>query len=443
MQSNTKSDSSPLEKGRVWPWLPGERRYFVTKAMILVAISGFLLSLAVFLIDEASVRPNELCESTLCSWMSAAWVFVFHLPVFPLAGVFVSKGIQRHWSQQAGGGSAPEGPKSVIGGSPDAPAPHKKKSMSWVKILITVLGVSAGSLAALSATVVAVTVAFFQLVGWFVHALPEIPPKGRVLRLRGRTRMAKLQASTHPTWASPIKLSVLPLAQARPHLMALWQDAARMEHASVPAFGRLSEELMAFGAPPELIAGSHRAALQEIEHAKDCLGVARALGSDADFAAFPEVRLRGPGKPPSLERLALGNLRDGVVGEGVAARVADIASKQVTDPTVKAIVAKIAVEERSHAELSWQVLSFCMQQDPSRIGPYLKDRASDLERYVLAVRPKLEVSDQVAREWGIVDNAQLGEAIRLELEEIESRLLTLLNSFNQSHNPSLPHRLAS
>src|SRR5262245_52773660 len=57
-----------------------------------------------------------------------------------------------------------------------------------------------------------------------------------------------------------------------------WARAAQYEHASVASFARFSLELLALGAPSDLIARAHRAAIDELEHTELALGVARALG---------------------------------------------------------------------------------------------------------------------------------------------------------------------
>ena len=62
------------------------------------------------------------------------------------------------------------------------------------------------------------------------------------------------------------------MAQASPELReraaAWWLRAALLEHASIASFARFSLELLRYGAPPELVVGAHRAALDEVAHAR-------------------------------------------------------------------------------------------------------------------------------------------------------------------------------
>jgi hypothetical protein len=63
-------------------------------------------------------------------------------------------------------------------------------------------------------------------------------------------------------------------ARTRDALAALWWQDAQHEHASVPAFARISWLLAAAGAPADLMAWAHRAAIEEIAHARACFALA-------------------------------------------------------------------------------------------------------------------------------------------------------------------------
>ena len=57
-------------------------------------------------------------------------------------------------------------------------------------------------------------------------------------------------------------------------LTAWWLEVAALEYASVASFSRFSLHLMSLGAPPELLADTQRATLDEIEHARLAYGMA-------------------------------------------------------------------------------------------------------------------------------------------------------------------------
>src|SRR5690606_21383764 len=54
----------------------------------------------------------------------------------------------------------------------------------------------------------------------------------------------------------------------RPRLAAYWARIAGDEHASVASFARFILDLLAVGAPPELVLGAQQALADEVEHAR-------------------------------------------------------------------------------------------------------------------------------------------------------------------------------
>jgi hypothetical protein len=145
-----------------------------------------------------------------------------------------------------------------------------------------------------------------------------------------------------------------------------WARMARDEHASVATFSRLSLELLAVGAPPALVQRAHQAALEEISHARVCFEAASAQhGAPLTAAAFPAALL--PLAPEEtraqrLARLAQESVRDGVVGEGAAARAVKSLAGRVATPWLAAALRQIAAEEETHAELGRDIAQWCLAQ---------------------------------------------------------------------------------
>lgn len=124
---------------------------------------------------------------------------------------------------------------------------------------------------------------------------------------------------------------------------------ALLEHASVAAFARLSLSLLAFGAPPELVARSHEAALDEIRHAQ--ISFTRAGGGaigPGPCPAFADLRAHA-----SLEELAAETYVDGCIGETIAALELRMHG---SDP----IVLAMARDEERHAELAWRIVEWAI-----------------------------------------------------------------------------------
>ena len=178
------------------------------------------------------------------------------------------------------------------------------------------------------------------------------PTGGRALRIRGNAVVAPLVISDG--WRTPdIRPDISSLSpEARGALAAAWASSARSEHASVPAFSRLSLSLVSLGAPAHLVEAAHRAALEEIEHARLSFALAEAYAL-TPMGPGPLVELATAGAVTVTSRadLARESLVDGCLLEGAAAAYAQVALARASDPAVRAALAIIARDEASHA--SW------------------------------------------------------------------------------------------
>jgi hypothetical protein len=135
---------------------------------------------------------------------------------------------------------------------------------------------------------------------------------------------------------------------------AHWTRVGQMEHASIAAFARFTLHLLALGAPPELIQASQQALGDETKHARLAFALASAYGG---------VRV-GPG-PLAIEGALDGFdvrtfvctlIREGCIGETVAAMEAREALEGARDPAVRAVLETIARDEVRHAALAWRTL---------------------------------------------------------------------------------------
>src|SRR5262249_34788491 len=145
-------------------------------------------------------------------------------------------------------------------------------------------------------------------------------------------------------------------------LEALWLHDAQKEHASVPAFARISWLLAAVGAPADLAEGAHRAALEEIDHTRRCFALAAGYaGRSHSVEPMPDLLLDGlalRGDPRVV--LARESLADGCQLEDFNADVAAACAVVCEEPATGAVLDRIAVEERSHADFSWALLRWLL-----------------------------------------------------------------------------------
>ena len=197
--------------------------------------------------------------------------------------------------------------------------------------------------------------------------------EGRPLRVRGK--IVSAPAADGEGWsASGVEPDLSSLSPAgRMALADSWTETARFEHASIPAFSRLSLTLVSLGAPARLVEGAHRAALEEIEHARLAFALAGAYaGERVAPGALPELRKSPAVTAGSLAELAYESLIDGCLNEGFSAAVAAAASERTRDPAARAAWAALARDEASHAGLAWEILQWCLDRGEPDLGRRLR-----------------------------------------------------------------------
>lgn len=134
-----------------------------------------------------------------------------------------------------------------------------------------------------------------------------------------------------------------------------WTSIALNEHASIASFHRVALELLAVGAPAELLAGAQRAALDEARHAR------RTFTLASHFAGAPI----GPGCLPlspsiavATDRIALAvhTVREACVEETLSVAAAIEMRRQARDPAVCWVLDGIVRDEIRHAALAWRTI---------------------------------------------------------------------------------------
>lgn len=139
-----------------------------------------------------------------------------------------------------------------------------------------------------------------------------------------------------------------------------WLRIALAEHASVASFSRFSMQLMALGAPPGLIAEAHRAALDEIVHARVCFALASAYGGE-DFGPGPfslEGHVLGE---DSVEAIVSSTVEEGCVGETVSAAIVGECARAAREPLVARALTAIAEDEARHSQFAWACLGWALE----------------------------------------------------------------------------------
>ena len=138
--------------------------------------------------------------------------------------------------------------------------------------------------------------------------------------------------------------------------------AALMEHASIAAFARFSLQLLALGAPPDLVAASAQAMADETRHAELCFELASRYAG-RDYGPGP-LALDGAFEAVDLASVVELVFAEGCVGETAAALEATWAAEAATEPLVREVLAQIAADEERHAALAFRFVSWALARDP-------------------------------------------------------------------------------
>ena len=184
-------------------------------------------------------------------------------------------------------------------------------------------------------------------------------------------------------------------------LAAHWAREAAFEHASVASFARASLALMAVGAPPELVAATHEAAIDEIEHARLTYALASAYGGAAQGPG--PLELAGVmGGAMTLASVAVETFLDACAGESAAALALREAAAGAEDPAVSAVLARIADDEESHAELAWRTVAWALRAGGDEVARGIAAALEHLREEVAEVAAGTGTGTEALARYGVL-----------------------------------------
>jgi hypothetical protein len=167
-------------------------------------------------------------------------------------------------------------------------------------------------------------------------------------------------------------------AAERASLAAHWTRMGQMEHASIAAFARFSLQLLALGAPPDLVEACTAALADETAHTKLCFDLASAYAGRS-LGPGP-LDIDGSLTPTDLADVVDLVIAEGCFGETSAALEALEAADTASDPVIVDAYTQIARDEQRHAELAFRFVRWAIAQD-ARIAARVR-AALVLERAV-------------------------------------------------------------
>lgn len=197
---------------------------------------------------------------------------------------------------------------------------------------------------------------------------------GRPFLVEQAPRVAAIAARTDwlDATLTPDSSNLTPIERAT--LAVHWTRLGQMEHASIAAFARFNLQLLSLGAPSHLIEACNRALADETAHALCCFALASAYGGSAVGPA--RIDIERCVDDTSLLAVAKLVLREGCLGEAVAALEAVAAAELAVDPAVARTLTRIARDELNHAALAFQFLRWALSVSPPEMRTELESEAA-------------------------------------------------------------------
>jgi hypothetical protein len=228
---------------------------------------------------------------------------------------------------------------------------------------------------------------------------------------------------------TPNTSELTPLERAE--LAAHWARLGQMEHASIAAFARFNLQLLSLGAPGRLIESCNRALADETAHARACFALASAYGGTAVGPA--RLDIEHCFEDTSLAAITKLVLREGCIGETVAALEAAGAAEAAVDPAVKQALTRIARDELNHAELAFQFVRWVLSTSSPEVRHELADEATqqlrDFENE--ARNGKLSSTDDRLAAHGLLGSDSLRAVHLAATRDVSRPLLAALFSLEE------------
>jgi len=181
---------------------------------------------------------------------------------------------------------------------------------------------------------------------------------GRPFVVRGCDRLAGVAA--RGDWSDDAVVDVDGMPSSwRDELARAWTEDARCEHAAVASFARFTLQLLALGAPAELVARAQRAGADELAHARAFFGLASAYAG-APIGPGPLVTSDALADGVDVEHVVIATVREGCIAETISLVQLATALANVRDPALRSVLATIVEEELEHVELAWAFVDWAL-----------------------------------------------------------------------------------
>jgi hypothetical protein len=213
-------------------------------------------------------------------------------------------------------------------------------------------------------------------------------PGGRAFRdLTGTPSVAR--TIDRADWAAAIgELAIAELSpEVRAALADHWTREAAFEHASIASFAQLTLDLLAAGAPPDLLTLTQRAAMDEIEHARISFALASAYRGQP---VGPAALAAAAGSARTIAAIARTTLIDACAGETVASALLFERSRDATDPILRDLLHTMGDDEERHAELAWKIVAWALRSGDPEVERELASAKDAIADELVALGPSAD-----------------------------------------------------
>lgn len=192
-----------------------------------------------------------------------------------------------------------------------------------------------------------------------------------------------------------------------------WARIGAAEYTSIAGFQRFAMDLLANGAPPELLSGATRAAADELRHARLAFTFASV------FAGGPV----GPGEltlPPAipihrtLSELACATAHEGCTVETLSACLLAEARMHATDPAIRRALGRMLRDEERHSALAWRTLRWALSVDPT-VAPAAREA---LDRAIAALTTEGFSHEADLSRFGVLRPADARACLQTAIREV-------------------------
>jgi hypothetical protein len=201
----------------------------------------------------------------------------------------------------------------------------------------------------------------------------------------------------------------------RAALAQAWTRAGLDAHGAVAAYARFSLQLMALGAPPQLISGCAQAMQDEVAHAQACFSLARRYEGH-DVGPGP-LALSDASFDGDVTAIVVEVVQRGCIGEAVCALSAREALEHCQDAATREVLVRHHAAKAQQAQLAWRFVGWALRS----AGRELTDHVRVAFLTALSpVQPSavLGESDRVLLRHGVLSAAQRTALAQRILREV-------------------------